>query len=161
MAGTVTKEKAEPMMDVLKVEDIIIEDGSARIRKDLEFDQLVESVKATEGILQPIIVRPHPKSKGKFQLLAGRRRCAATKAAGFDFIKAEIYDVDDRGAMVITVTENLQRKDLTPLEEAEELKRLLGMGQKDTRAIAANLGKPPQKVAKKKRMKRGSLVKKS
>lgn len=126
----------------------IIED-SRNIRKgqDPDFQNLVDNVKAN-GILQAIILRAHPKKKNMYELLAGHRRFKAAEKAGLKAIPAAIYDVNDQEALIITVTENLQRKNLSPLEEAQEIKRLMDLHSGDTRAVAADLGKSERWVAR-------------
>ena len=73
------------------------------------------------GIVQPILVRPHD---GRYQLIAGERRWRASKIAGREFIPAVIRPVSNEQAMEITIVENLQRADLNPMEEARAFDRL-------------------------------------
>ena len=129
--------------------EIKIREDNTR-RSDLDLKQLRESIMAV-GIIQPLIVRPIKNRKsldGVYELLAGHRRFEAAVKIGLKLVPVIIHEVDDQGAMLITVTENLQRKDLTALEEAGELKRLLDAGKKDLKAIAGDLGRSPQWVAR-------------
>ena len=115
------------------------------IRKgDRSIKELAESMKE-QGQLVPVIVRKKPGKVLGYELLAGKRRLAAAKLAGLTELRAEVVDVDDAAAVAITVTENLQREDLTPLQEAQQLKVLLEQG-KDTKEIAAQLGRLPSWV---------------
>ena len=73
------------------------------------------------GIVQPIVVRPH---EGRFQLIAGERRWRAAKKVGREFIPALIKQVSNEQAMEMTIVENLQREGLNPMEEARAFDRL-------------------------------------
>ncbi|MBQ6493558.1 MAG: ParB/RepB/Spo0J family partition protein [Erysipelotrichaceae bacterium] len=107
-----------------------------------EFDEeglkeLSESIKEN-GVFQPILVR---KSLQGYELVAGERRLRASKMAGKKTIPAIIVDFDDRQMMEISLLENIQRKDLTPIEEAtayDQLIRKLGYTQEE---LARRLGK--------------------
>jgi ParB/RepB/Spo0J family partition protein len=119
---------------------------ASRGAKDPKLLELAESMKA-HGVLVPVICRPHPERKGFFDLRAGFRRLEAAKLAGLKEIPAVVRAMTDRQAMEITVLENLQRENLTPLEEAKGIKSLLAVG-KDVAAIAADIGKPPAWVVR-------------
>ena len=68
------------------------------------------------GILQPILVRPRPE--GRYQLIAGERRWRAARIAGLPEVPAIVEEIDDEAALEIAIIENLQREDLSPLDEA-------------------------------------------
>lgn len=108
--------------------------------------QLAESMAGT-GLIQPIAVRVHPAAAGKFELLAGSRRLAAARLLGWKEIDAEVHHVDDQTAVSIIVVENLQRKELTPLEEATGLRALLEIGASRAE-IAQQIGWPLSRVAR-------------
>lgn len=80
-----------------------------------ELDELVASLR-THGLLQPILVRP---VAGRYQLIAGERRCRAAKLCGWHEIAAVVREVEDRELAELAIVENLQRKDLGPLEKAQ------------------------------------------
>lgn len=107
--------------------------------------ELAESIKA-QGVLEPLLVRP--KGKG-YEILAGHRREAAADIAGLASVPCIIRDVDDKTAIEITVTENLQREQLSPIEEAQALKSLAEAGW-DAETMAAELGKSAKWVARRK-----------
>jgi len=120
-------------------------DNPRKIRKDdPAFKEFCANVKAL-GVLEPVLVRPHPREKGKYDLRAGARRHAAAIEAGFKDIPAIVKELDDKQALEITVCENLHREDLTPLEEAKGIQSLLD-AKWEVKAIAANLGKSPSWV---------------
>ena len=85
-------------------------------------EQLAESIR-TQGIIQPILVRATKKG-GEFEIIAGERRWRAAQLAGLTEIPVLVKTVTNDIAMVIALIENIQREDLTPIEEAKALKRL-------------------------------------
>lgn len=85
---------------------------------------LVESVKA-QGILQPLLVRRHPDISGAYEIVAGERRWRAAQAAQLHEVPVLLRELEDREALEIALVENVQRQDLSPLEEAEGYRRLL------------------------------------
>lgn len=85
-------------------------------------DELAASI-ATRGVIQPIIVRPHPSGTG-YQLVAGERRWRAAQKARLHEIPALVRDLSDREVMALALIENLQREDLSPVEEARAYHRL-------------------------------------
>ncbi|MDH5259391.1 MAG: ParB/RepB/Spo0J family partition protein, partial [Gammaproteobacteria bacterium] len=76
-----------------------------------------------QGVVQPIIVRPI--SDTMYEIIAGERRWRATQLAGLDTIPAIIRDVPDEAAVAMALIENIQREELTPIEEAAALQRLI------------------------------------
>ena len=107
-------------------------------RKHFDADklrELSESIKA-HGLLQPIVVR---RVESGFELLAGERRFRAAQLADLDHLPALVRDVDD--PLEIALIENLQREDLSPLEEAEALATLIARHGYSHREVAELLGK--------------------
>lgn len=123
---------------------------------DPELASLAESIRSL-GVLSPILIRPIPMSRRPvagqaFELIAGERRWRATKLAGLETIPAIVReDLSEHEAIELTVTENLQREDLHPLEEAKGVASLLGDGH-DYRAVADRLGKSLGWVARRARL---------
>ena len=91
------------------------------------------------GVLQPILVRP--LEGNRFQLIAGERRWRASKLAGVDSIPALIEDIDDDTALEISIIENLQREDISPLDEAAMYDRMVRDHGYSIRKLADKLGK--------------------
>ncbi len=116
--------------------------------KDPRTVQLADSIKAI-GVLQPPTVRA--KGKG-YELVAGERRWCAAKVAGLESIEVLVRELTDRQACEICVTENLQREDLLPLEEAHGVALLLTDYAGDVRAVAAQLGRSVGWVARRSRL---------
>ena len=91
------------------------------------------------GVLQPILVRP--LGNHRFQLIAGERRWRASKMAGHDTIPALVEEIDDDTALEISIIENLQREDLSPLDEASMYDRMIHQHGYSVRKLAQKLGK--------------------
>jgi len=102
-----------------------------------DLSELVASI-AEKGIIEPIIVR---RRQDRFQIIAGERRYQAAVQAGLPEVPVIIRDIDDDEVTEIALIENLQRKDLTPFEEAEALSQLSERGGLTHDQIAKRLGK--------------------
>jgi ParB family chromosome partitioning protein len=110
-------------------------------RLTFDEDTLLElAASITEhGVLQPILVRPGVG--GRYQLIAGERRWRAAKIAGLREIRAIIEEIDDDTALEIAIIENLQREDLSPLDEALMYERMTTEHGYSLRKLAQKLGK--------------------
>jgi len=86
--------------------------------------ELAESIKS-QGVMQPVLVRPLPGGNGDYEIIAGERRVRAARLAGLDEVPVLVKDVPDEAAAVMALIENMQREDLNPLEEAQGLQRLV------------------------------------
>jgi ParB family transcriptional regulator, chromosome partitioning protein len=91
------------------------------------------------GVLQPILVRP--LGNNEYQLIAGERRWRASRAAGRTTIPALVEEIDDETALEIAIIENLQREDLSPLDEAVMYDRMIHEHGYSVRKLAQKLGK--------------------
>ena len=108
--------------NLIPINEISLSKFQARRKFDVEkLEELSQSI-AKIGLIQPIIVR---KDKKKFELVAGERRLKACKLAGIEEISAIVSDFDDRKAFESGLIENIQREDLTSIEEAEGYSRLM------------------------------------
>lgn len=123
----------------LPVDSIVPNPQQPRARFDDEaLDALSESI-AELGVLQPIVVRP---GEDGYVLVAGERRLRAAKRAGLTEIPAVVRGVDDEaGSLIQALVENLQREDLTPLEEAAAYQQMLDDFEMTHADIAARVGK--------------------
>lgn len=102
-----------------------IQAGSYQPRRhwdETALDELAASIRA-QGLIQPVVVRPI--GKGRYELIAGERRWRACRLAGLQELPALVKEVSDEAAPAMALIENIQRQDLSPLEEAQALKRLL------------------------------------
>ena len=109
-------------------------------------DALAESLR-DKGVLQPILVRRHPEETNAYEIVAGERRWRAAQRAGLHEIPIVIKELTDRAALEIGLVENIQRQDLTPLEEAEGYRRLIGEFLYTQEALAKSVGKSRSHVA--------------
>ena len=85
-------------------------------------EELAASIR-TQGLMQPILVRP--VGDGRYEIIAGERRWRAAKIAGLAEVPALVRDVPDSSALAMALVENIQREDLNPLEEAGGVQRLI------------------------------------
>jgi ParB family transcriptional regulator, chromosome partitioning protein len=106
--------------------------------EQVSLDELSASIRE-HGVLQPILVRP--LDDGEFQLIAGERRWRASIAAGLATIPALVEEIDDDTALEISIIENLQREDLSPLDEAAMYERMVRDHGYSVRRLAQKLGK--------------------
>jgi len=100
-----------------------------------------------KGVLQPILVRPHPERSGEYEIIAGERRWQASQKAQLHEVPVIVKEMDDRDAAEIALVENLQRQDLSPLEEAEGYDRLMAEFNHTQEALSKALGKSRSHVA--------------
>ncbi|MEV4251592.1 ParB/RepB/Spo0J family partition protein [Spirillospora sp. NPDC049652] len=109
----------------------LIHPHPANVRESLgDLTELVASIRA-QGLLQPLVVRPHPKRRGHFELLAGHRRYAAARRAGKHGERVPVvvrHGVSDAQAIELMLVENCQRVELNPMEKAEALESLMHRG---------------------------------
>lgn len=133
----------------VSVEDII----PNRFQPRLAFDEkalkdLSESIKI-HGIIQPLVLR---KLNDKFEIIAGERRYKAACMAGLTKVPAIIKEIDDNKSAEIAVVENLQRKNLTAIEEAQSYKKILDKGYITQEELAARMGVSQPTIANKLRL---------
>jgi ParB family chromosome partitioning protein len=108
--------------------------------------ELVHSVREF-GVLQPIVVRPHPEHAGKYELVMGERRLRASKAAGLDHIPAVIKDTANEAMLRDALLENLHRSELNPLEEASAYQQLLADFTITQEELAARIGRSRPQIS--------------
>ena len=113
---------------------------------DDSMKSLVDSVIA-QGILQPLLVRPHPEFAGAFEILAGERRWRAAQKARLHEVPVVVREIGDREALEIALVENVQRADLNPIEEAQGYKRLIDEFNHTQEELAKALGKSRSHIA--------------
>jgi ParB family chromosome partitioning protein len=102
--------------------------------------ELAESIKA-HGILQPMLVRPHPQASGRYQIVAGERRYQAARSVGLKEVPVVVWELDDAQALELALVENVMREDITPLEEARSLQRLIDTFGYSYAKLGERLGK--------------------
>ena len=111
-----------------------------------ELDALAQSIRE-KGILQPLLVRTLAAEEADFELVAGERRWRAAQRVGLHEVPVIIRRITDSEALEIALVENLQREDLSPLEEAEAYSRLMGEFGRTQASLADAVGKSRSHVA--------------
>jgi ParB family transcriptional regulator, chromosome partitioning protein len=109
-------------------------------------EELTESIRA-RGILQPLLVRPHPTDPGRFQIIAGERRWRAAGAAGLHHVPTLVRELADTDAAAVALVENLQRQDLNAIDEAEGYDRLINRFGLTQEAVGQAIGKSRSHVS--------------
>ncbi len=134
-------------MDLAQVAEIPLEKlyvGKMNVRGEAgDITELTRSIEA-EGVLQPILVRPVGE---RFEIVVGSRRFAASKAAGLKSIPAIVREMDDNESIVASLTENIQRGDIEPEEEAKAYKTLVSIFG-STRKVAEKVGVDQSRVVR-------------
>lgn len=113
-------------------------------RKDVgNIDELAASIKSA-GLIEPIVAVRH---NGTYQVVAGSRRLAAARKAKMGALPVRVMDLDEAQAMAAALIENLQRKDLEPLEQAEAFRGWLDLTGKTQKELAETVGLAPSTIA--------------
>lgn len=136
-------------ISILSIYDILPNRYQPRIKFGEEkINELAESIRKY-GVIQPIIVR---SIGDKYEIIAGERRYKASILAGLKEIPAIINNLDDKDSSEIALIENVQRENLTPIEEAISIKKILDMGSKTQEQLAEKLGMSQPALANKLRL---------
>ena len=131
------------------IEDIIPNRFQPRLAFDEEgLKELSESIKQ-HGIIQPLVLR---RLGNKYEIIAGERRFKAATMAGLRQVPAIISDIDDNKSAEIALVENIQRRNLTPIEEAKSYKNLLDRGYMTQEQLAEKMGVSQSAIANKLRL---------
>ena len=127
--------------DVRRIPVDRIESNPDQPRQHFDEDALADLAASIRehGVLQPVLVRPYVD--GQYQIVAGERRWRASKMAGLAEIPVIVEDLDEETALEIAIIENLQREDITPLEEADMFERMTKEHGYSLRKLATKLGK--------------------
>ena len=107
---------------------------------EVSLEELTNSIRE-RGIIQPISVRPSLDEDGKFEIIAGERRWQAAQYAGLHEVPVIVIKVDNLKSLEFAIVENVQRKDLNPIEEAEGYKRLIDEFSYDQDKVSKFIGK--------------------
>ncbi|MBP3634838.1 MAG: ParB/RepB/Spo0J family partition protein [Bacilli bacterium] len=124
-----------------------------RFQPRLSFDEqglneLAESIRQ-HGIIQPLVLR---KIGDKYEIIAGERRYKASYIAGLSTVPAVIIDLNDNESAEVAIVENIQRRDLSPIEEAKSYKKLLDRGYLTQDQLAGRMGKTQATISNKLRL---------
>jgi len=146
LLGSVSREQAEASGSLreLPVNSVIPNHLQPRAQiKEADLLELTASIEAS-GLLQPVLVRPH---NGKYELIAGERRWRAVQRLGWPKIPAVVKEVDDQTLLTLALIENLQRDDLTAIDEAAGYQRLSDEFKLPQAEIARLVGRDRSTVA--------------
>ena len=133
----------------IKLEEIVPNPYQPRVFFDEQsIDELAASIREN-GLIQQIVVR---KNGDHFELVVGERRYRALRKLGVTHTDALVIEADDVKAASLALIENLQRSDLTPIEEATAYKQLLAMNEQTQEELAASLGRTQSSIANKIRL---------
>ena len=133
----------------ISVEDIIPNRFQPRLTFDVEaLNELANSIKE-HGIIQPLVVR---KLQDKYEIIAGERRYKAAVLNGMIKVPCIVMNLNDNESAEVAVIENIQRKEMTPLEEAKSYKKILDKGYLTQEELARKMGKSQSNIANKLRL---------
>ena len=125
----------------------LIQRGKYQPRRDMDptaLEELAASIRS-QGVMQPIVLRPI--GAGRYEIVAGERRWRASQLAEQDKIPAMVRDLPDEAAIAMALIENIQREDLSPIEEAMALQRLQQEFELTQQQVADAVGKSRVTVA--------------
>ena len=109
-------------------------------------EELTNSIKE-QGIIQPIVVRPNKDLNGKYEIIAGERRWLASQNAGLHEVPVVILNIDDAKSLEFAIVENVQRKDLNAVEEAQGYQRLVDEFNYNQEKLSKFIGKSRSFIA--------------
>src|SRR5918999_4465836 len=146
LLGSVSREQAQASGSLRELPVNVVVPNHLQPRTQINDADLVELTASIEasGLLQPVLVRPH---NGKYELIAGERRWRAVQRLGWPKIPAVVKEVDDQTLLTLALIENLQRDDLSPIDEAAGYPRLGEEFQLPQAEIARLVGRDRSTVA--------------
>lgn len=121
-------------------------DQPRRTFEDSALNELATSIK-DKGIIQPLIVRPHPKTAGDYEIVAGERRWRAAQIAQLHEVPVLVREYSDTESLEVAIIENIQRADLNPVEEATGYRELLDKFGHTQEKLADAMGKSRSHIA--------------
>ena len=134
---------------VLQLDIKLLKPGQFQPRGHFDEDALLslaDSIRA-HGVLQPLLVRPLTGHEDHFEIIAGERRWRAAQEVGLGQVPVIVQDLDDQATLEIALIENLQRQDLSPIEEARAYKRLIDEFGHTQAQLSKRLGKSRSHLA--------------
>ena len=133
----------------VSLDDIIPNRFQPRLAFDEQaLNELAKSIRQ-HGIIQPLVLR---KIGDKYEIIAGERRYKASYIAGLSKVPAVIINLDDNESAEVAIVENIQRKNLSPIEEAKSYKKLLDSGYLTQDQLATRMGKTQATISNKLRL---------
>jgi ParB family chromosome partitioning protein len=113
---------------------------------DKDLQDLASSIRE-KGVIQPLVLRPHPEDASGYQIVAGERRWRAAQVAGVHELPAVIRELDDAEMLELAIIENIQRADLNAVEEAQGYRQLMDRFGHTQERLAEVLGKSRSHIA--------------
>lgn len=147
LLGPISRDQAEAQGALKEVPVGTIEPNPFQPRRVFApeaLQELADSI-AASGLLQPLVVRTRPG--GRYQLIAGERRWRAVQQLGWAKVPVVVKDVDDQAMLTLALIENLQRDDLSPIDEAIGYERLIHEFQATQSDVARLVGKDRATIA--------------
>jgi ParB family chromosome partitioning protein len=133
---------ATPIVQPIPLADLEPHPGNVRFVLDpASLAELADSIRAS-GVLQPLLVTPHGE---RFRIIAGHRRHAAAALAGLSVVPCVVQDIGEQDQLIAMISENVQRENLSPIEEARSFDRLAATGLSHVE-MARRLGIPTSRV---------------
>ena len=147
LSSLIGETKTEININKLSISDLVSNKFQPRkIFDEDNLQDLTNSIKE-RGIIQPIIVRKSSDDNSKYEIIAGERRWLAAQKAGLHEVPVVITEADDLKSLEFAIIENVQRKDLNPIEEAESYKKLIDDFSYDQEKVSKFIGKSRSHIA--------------
>ena len=141
LSSLIGETKSQTSINKLSISDLISNKFQPRKNFDKEnLQDLINSIQE-RGIIQPIIVRKSNIDKSKYEIIAGERRWLAAQKAGLHEVPVVITEADDLKSLEVAIVENVQRHDLSAIEEAKGYQRLIDEFSYDQEKVAKFIGK--------------------
>ena len=144
LESTVPKSSSETKIPIAKLRPSPLQ--PRRVFDKNSINELAESIKS-KGLVQPILVRPSTANEGEYEIIAGERRWRAAQAAQLHKIPAVIRNLNDAESLEMAIIENVQRSDLSPIEEAAGYKKLMENYNHTQEQLSEVVGKSRSHIA--------------
>ena len=147
LSSLIGETKTEININKLSISELV--SNKFQPRKFFDEDNLQDLTNSIKerGIIQPIIVRKSSDDNSKYEIIAGERRWLAAQKAGLHEVPVVITEADDLKSLEFAIVENVQRKDLNPIEEAESYKKLIDDFSYDQEKVSKFIGKSRSHIA--------------
>ena len=144
LESTVPKSSSETKIPIAKLRPSPLQ--PRRVFDKNSINELAESIKS-KGLVQPILVRPSTANEGEYEIIAGERRWRAAQVAQLHEIQAIVRNLNDAESLEIAIIENVQRSDLSPIEEASGYKKLMESYNHTQEKLSEIVGKSRSHIA--------------
>ena len=144
LESTVSKSSSETKIPIAKLRPSPLQ--PRRVFDKNSINELAESIKS-KGLVQPILVRPSTANEGEYEIIAGERRWRAAQVAQLHEIQAIVRNLNDAESLEIAIIENVQRSDLSPIEEASGYKKLMESYNHTQEKLSEIVGKSRSHIA--------------